>query len=236
VEALGHTVYVGAGVALLGALIALIFLPSRPTETAAEPGLEDVVVGAAQTLSADAADAERGGIGRATLELLADAGMSSLTFNAIATRSGVSTATVRRYWGSRVDAVIDALGSVFADHPIPDTGDARRDLQAYLDDEQRLLGTPRARAVIASLAVAAANDPDLESELDARLVRPLRARFVSRLEAARAAGQIDDTLDLDVAADLLAGPVYYRALITGEALDGSRIGPALDLVLTPEPA
>ena len=41
VDALGHTVYVGAGVALLGALIALIFLPSRPTEAIAEPGLED---------------------------------------------------------------------------------------------------------------------------------------------------------------------------------------------------
>src|SRR4029077_19628330 len=117
--------------------------------------------------------------------------MSSLTFNAIATRSGVSTATVRRYWGSRVDAVIDALGSVFADHPIPDTGAARRDLQAYLDDEQRLLGTPRARAVIASLAVAAANAPDPEAELAARLVRPLRARLVGRLETARAAGQVD---------------------------------------------
>ena len=34
-------------------------------------------------------------------------------------------------------------------------------------------------------------------------------------------------------ADLLAGTVYYRALITGEGLDGSRIGPALDLILTP---
>ena len=85
--------------------------------------------------------------------------------------------------------------------------------------------------MIASLAAAAANDPDLEAELDARLVRPLRARFVARLEAARAAGQVDEALDLDLAADLLAGPVYYRALITGEDLDGSRIGPALDVVL-----
>ncbi len=231
VDALGHTVYVGAGVALLGALVALVFLPSRPIEAIAEPGLEDVVVRAARNLPARAVSSERQGIGRATLELLADAGMSSLNFNAIATRSGVSTATVRRYWGSRVDAVVDSLGDVFAEHPIPDTGDVRADLEGYLVEEQRILGTPRGRAVIASLAAAAANDPELEAELQDRLVRPLRARFVSRLEHARSAGQLATGIDLDLAADLLAGPVYYRALITGEGLDGTRIGPALDVVL-----
>ena len=232
VEALGHTVYVGAGVALLGALIALVFLPSRPVEDLVEPGLGDVVVRAAQNLPSDAVGEERRGIGRATLELLADAGMSSLTFNGIASRSGVSTATVKRYWGSRIDAVVDSLADVFAEHPVPDTGDARRDLEGYLVEEQRILGTPRARAVIASLAAAAANDPELEAELETRLVRPLRARFVTRLEHARAAGQLDDSLDLEVAADLLAGPLYYRALITGDGLDGSRVAPALDLVLS----
>jgi EmrB/QacA subfamily drug resistance transporter len=236
VDALGHTVYVGAAVALLGALVALIFLPARPTEETAEPGLEKVVVGAAQNLSAEAAEEDGQGFGRATLELLADAGMSSLNFNAIATRSGVSTATVKRYWGSRVDAVIGAIGAVFDEHPVPDTGDLRRDLEAYLGHEERMLGNPRARAVLTSLAAAAASDPDLEAELDSRLVRPLRARFLARLEVAQAAGQLDEALDLDVAADLLAGPVYYRALLTGEGLDGSRIGPALDLVLARSPA
>jgi EmrB/QacA subfamily drug resistance transporter len=231
VEALGHTVYVGAGVALLGALVALIFLPSRPIETLAEPGLEDVLVRAAKDVPSDAVGVDRRGLVQATLELLAEAGMSSLTFNGIATRSGVSTQTVKRYWRSRVDAVVDSLGDVFADHPIPDTGDARRDLEIYLTEEQTILATPRGRAVIASLAAAAANDPELEAELDVRLVRPLRARFVTRLEAARAAGQLDEALDLDLAADLLAGPVYYRALVTGDGLDTSRIGPALDLVL-----
>jgi AcrR family transcriptional regulator len=231
VEALGHTVYVGTAVALLGALVALIFLPSRPIEAIAEPGLEDIVVRAAQNLPADAVNDERRGIGQAILELLADGGMSSLTFNGIATRSGVSTATVRRYWGSRVDAVIDSLSDVFAQHPIPATGDAHHDLESYLTDEQRILATPRGRAVIASLAAAAANDPELDAELRDRLVRPLRARFLDRLEHARASGELDGTIDLDLAADLLAGPVYYRALITGEAVDGSRIGPVLDLLL-----
>jgi AcrR family transcriptional regulator len=226
VDALSHTVYVGASVALLGALV---FLPSRPVEAAAEPGLQDVVVGAARGLPNDLV--ERRNIGRATLELLADAGMASLTFNGIATRSGVSTATVHRYWTSRVDAVIDTLTDAFAEFPIPDTGDVRADLETYLTGEQSRLGGARPRAVIANLAAAAANDPNLENELQTRLVQPLRARFISRLRVAQSSGDLDNDIDLDVAADLLAGPVYYRALITGEGLDGARIAPTLDIVL-----
>jgi EmrB/QacA subfamily drug resistance transporter len=229
VDALSHTVYVGAGVALLGVLVALVFLPARPIETAAEPGLEDVVVEAARSLPNELV--ERRNIRRATLELLADAGMSSLTYNGIATRSGVSTATVRRYWTSRVDAVIDTLSDAFAELPIPDTGDVRADLEAYLTEEQRRLGTPRARAVVSHLAAAAANDAHLEDELKTRLVQPLRARFISRLQTAQATGDVAADVDLEVAADLLAGPVYYRALITGEGLDGARVAPTIDIVL-----
>jgi EmrB/QacA subfamily drug resistance transporter len=230
VDALSHTVYVGAGVAILGVVVALVFLPSRPVEAAAEPGLEDLVVEAARGLPNELV--ERRNIGRATLELLADAGMASLTFNGIATRSGVSTVTVRRYWTSRVDAVVDTITDAFAEFPIPDTGDVRADLETYLTEEQRRLGAPRARAVIAYLAAAAANDATLEDELQARLVQPLRARFIARLQAAQACGDLDRDIDIDVTADLLAGPVYYRALITGEGLDGARIAPTLDIVLT----
>jgi AcrR family transcriptional regulator len=157
--------------------------------------------------------------------------MSSLTFNGIASRSGVSTATVRRHWRSRVDAVIDTLADAFAQFPIPDTGDLRADLDGYLTEEQRRLGAPRPRAVIAHLAAAAANDPALQDELIGRLVHPLRARFIARLQVAQSSGELARDLDLDIAADLLSGPVYYRALITGEGLDGTRIAPALDMIL-----
>jgi AcrR family transcriptional regulator len=229
VHALSHTVYVGAAFALLGVLVALVWLPSRPIEAAAEPGLEDIVFETARALPNELV--ERRSIRRATLELLADAGMSSLTFNGIATRSGVSTATVRRYWTSRVDAVIDTLSDAFAQHPIPDTGDLRADLDAYLSDQQRQLGDARPRAVIAYLAAAAANDPALQDELVARLVQPLRERFIDRLRTAQESGELDGDLDLGLVADLLSGPVYYRALITSEDRDGERVAPTLDIVL-----
>ncbi|HEY4332223.1 MAG TPA: MFS transporter, partial [Ilumatobacteraceae bacterium] len=126
VSALGHTVIIAAVVALLGAVVALVYLPSRAAEPVttgvdAFDRVEGLVVGAAQNLPPEVVN--RRSLATATLGLLADAGMSSLTFNGIASKSGISTATMERYWTSRVDAVVDSIRQVFEDHPVPETGD-----------------------------------------------------------------------------------------------------------------
>ncbi len=129
VHALAVSVIVAAVVALAGAVVAAVFLPARP-QIAGGPELTTLIDGAAQRLDTPV----RRNLAAATLGLLADAGMSSITYNGVAARSGVATTTLARYWTSRVDAVTDALSEVFADHPIPDTGDLHSDLRAYLLD------------------------------------------------------------------------------------------------------
>ncbi len=110
--------------------MALIFLPARPL--VAGHGIDDVsdlVVATAQQVPPEP---RRRDVTGAVLELLAEAGFSSLTFSGVATKSGVSTATLERYWGSRVDMVVDALKVMLADYPIPDTG-------SFADDAVQLL-------------------------------------------------------------------------------------------------
>jgi EmrB/QacA subfamily drug resistance transporter len=234
VDALDTTVLVGAGIALLGALVALVFLPSRATrpEPAVE-GFEGFVHGTARSLPGRV-DARRDVRG-ATLELLAEAGMSSLTFNGIAARSGIGTATLARFWTSRLDAVVDAIGEVFAQHPIPNTGDLRADLTAYLCEEGAILSAPRSRAVIGTLIAEAARDPQLAEALRARLVRPLQAELRGRIEAGVADGELDPDLDDTIAADLLDGPLYFRALITGDPANESLVEPLLALLMVGAP-
>jgi AcrR family transcriptional regulator len=234
VDALDKTVLVGAGVAVLGALVALIWLPSRaPSAVAAVGGMDDLVRDTARSLTPPAG--VRRDVRGATLELLADAGMSSLTFNGIAARSGIGTATLERFWTSRVDAVIDAIGFIFAEHPIPDTGDLRADLSAYLNEEGELLGRARSRAVIGTLIAEAARDHELEDTLRARLVRPLQKELRERLEAGKSRGELHESTDCAVVADLLDGPLYFRALITGDPPDASVIDPLLDLLIPSNP-
>ena len=75
IHALDRTVIVGAVVALFGAFIAFRYLPARSADT----DIERLVEGAAQRLPDD--PEQRLGLAHATLGLLADAGMSSLTYN-----------------------------------------------------------------------------------------------------------------------------------------------------------
>jgi DNA-binding transcriptional regulator YbjK len=224
VHAMGRTVIVGAVVALLGALVAFVFLPARARGGADAVG--SLVDGAARRLPDD--PERRLGLARATLGLLADAGMSSLTYNAVAARSGIGTATLEHYWGSRVDAVTDALAEVFRAHPVPDTGDLRRDLCDYVSDVGRMLSEPRARQVIGALIAEASSNAELSDALRQRVGEPRRREIAERLGAD--GSQL--TVPIDVAIDLLVGPVYHRVLVVDEGpVDPALVDAVVDAVL-----
>jgi EmrB/QacA subfamily drug resistance transporter len=217
VDALGHTVIVGAIVALLGAIIAAIFLPSRPIVQQAGLGdIDDLVIASARNLPADARP-ERDVAGT-VLRLLTEAGFSSLTFHGVASRSGVSTQILERHWSSRVDMVADAVKEVLADFPVPDTGSFRDDCETYLGRIAAMLSNPQSLPVIAQLVNEGARDKELAGALRSRLIAPRRHALLAMIERAIADGQLPPHTDRDALADLLVAPLYYRALISGEAV------------------
>lgn len=218
-HALDGTVVVGAAVAFAGVLVALAFLPAR----AAGDELVELIDGAAQRLDPQ----QRRDLAAATLGVLADAGMSSLTYSGISGRSGVATSTLRRYWTSRVDAVVDALAEVFAEHPVPDTGDLLADMRAYLRDLGATIATPRARQVMAALVAEAAADSELAAAFRERVIGPRRAELTRRLTAEPGRLRVPP----DGAADQLVGPLYHRAFFVAEPLDEAFLDSALSGVL-----
>ncbi len=222
INAIDRTVGVGAIVALAGALVALKFLPAHAGPD--EP-VDRLIDGASARLPED--PETRLSLARATLELLADAGMSSLTYNAVAARSGIATATLERYGGTRVDAVADALAEVYATHPVPDTGDLRRDLRTYLDDVGSTLSLPRTREVLGALVAEAATDPALATVLRDRVVTPRRRALATRLDAD--AERL--AVPVDAAVDQLVGPLYFRALLIGEPVDEALVAAIVDRLL-----
>ncbi|HEY1737860.1 MAG TPA: DHA2 family efflux MFS transporter permease subunit [Acidimicrobiia bacterium] len=235
VHALDHTVIVGAIVALLGAAVAAIFLPARPAAAAASPpGMHDLVVATAQRLPSGART-KRDAAG-AVLQLFTEAGFSSLTFHGVASRSGVSTNTIERYWRSRVEMVADAVEIVLSDVPVADTGSFRDDCETYLAGLSAVFANPSAKPVITQLINESARDPDLAVALRSHIVAPRRGALLDLIGRAVTRGQLADTTDRDTLADLLVAPLYYRALVSGEpvttetahrivsaVLDGSRV-------------
>ena len=223
IHALDRTVIVGAIVALFGAFIAFRYLPARAKNT----DIERLIEGAALRLPDD--PEQRLGLAHATLGLFADAGMSSLTYNGIAARSGIGTATLERYWGSRVDAVSGALAEVFAAHPVPDTSDIRLDLRAYMLEIGDLLSEPRSRQVIGALVSEAASDESLAAALRERVSEPRRRELETRLRTNESIANVP----IDTAIDQLIGPIYYRTVIIHSAIDERLVDAILDAVLTP---
>jgi AcrR family transcriptional regulator len=172
---------------------------------------------------------ERTSVAVATLGLLADAGMSSLTYNAVAAQSGVATATLERYWTSRVDAVSAAVRELVESQPIPNTGDLSVDLRLYVDTLGRRLSNEWTRRVLGALIGEASSDPALATALRERVVAPRRAELVARLsqEPDRLAVPIGD------AVDQVVGPLYFRTLIEGSDSDDDFVNSIVTTILRP---
>jgi AcrR family transcriptional regulator len=217
VDAVTQTVLIAAGIALVGAVIALVFLPARPQ--VAGQGIDDIsdiVIATAQHLPSDR---RRRDVTGAVFELLAEAGFSSLTFSGVSTRSGVSTATLERYWGSRLDMVVDAVKRQLLDFPIPDTGSFSDDATAFLFQVADRLNDPEKVRIIGELVAQGARDPALATALRTHLLGPRRAALLAMIDRGVARGELPADTDRPVLADLLVGPLYHRALISGEVVD-----------------
>jgi AcrR family transcriptional regulator len=153
----------------------------------------------------------------ATATLLAEAGYTKLTVEAIAARAGVGKQTIYRWWPDKGAVVLDSyLALVRADQGLtfPDSGDLEADLRLVLGSTVDSFADPAFEGRYRALLTAIQDDPKLAAALLDRLLKPWLDATKERLRAAQRAGQIGGlALDLDVAAELIYGPVYYRWLL-----------------------
>ncbi|EGD43205.1 transcriptional regulator, TetR family protein [Nocardioidaceae bacterium Broad-1] len=158
----------------------------------------------------------------ATGRLFATEGYDHLTIEGIAAEAGVSKQTIYRWWSSKSAVVADALieDKLLPDHPVvPDTGDIRADLIAWMQSLIDLVAQPGNDGLVRSLVAAACENPDIGNRLNDAL--GITATVSTRIEAAVAAGQLP--------ADL---PVmeFVRALVGGFVLHSlERAEPAPDI-------
>jgi AcrR family transcriptional regulator len=150
----------------------------------------------------------------AAAELLLARGLSAVSMDAVAQRAGVSKATIYRWWPTKETLALDALYSEWAAaRPYPrDTGALRGDLLSLLRPWARLAGSRPYGRVIAALITEAQTDPAFAAEYRERFVEPRRdlARAIFRRAIQR--GEIPADTKIEVALDLLYGPLYHRLL------------------------
>lgn len=155
-------------------------------------------------------ESSRQAILAATEKLCREKGYRRLTIEAIAARAGVGKTTIYRWWPSKGAVVLELLDQTakLGAAP-PDTGDLAADLRTLLLEVIDII-TPSETSPGVGLLAESLQDPDLGRDLRERLIEPRIATFKQRLRQAQDAGQLPVDADLDVALDLLYGPIYHR--------------------------
>jgi AcrR family transcriptional regulator len=165
----------------------------------------------------------------ATLSLLVDVGYSGLTVEGVAQRAGVGKATIYRRWPSKLPLVIEAFRQLPGLEEA-DTGDLATDLEQMLKSYLRTYHSTPLGAVVPSLAGELPHNPEL-MELFAPVVRARRQPLLRALERAVARGEIPADLDLDLAADLIFGPITVRTFFTRAKLGPRSVRPIVEMAL-----
>ncbi len=154
-------------------------------------------------------------IRRAVLQELAAVGYGRLSIEAIARRAGVGKSAVYRRWNSKVDLVLEvvaaAVGRRFS---LPDTGGLQGDLEMVFLIMARALGHPLAAQIIPDLLAEAARNEQIAQTLQRALrdnQRDICGQVVGR---ATVRGELPPDLDLDIAVDLIVGPLYWRLAVS----------------------
>ena len=148
-------------------------------------------------------------------------------------RSGVSKATIYRWWPTKETLALDALYTEWATAvPAPrDTGSLRGDLLSLLRPWARLAGSRPSGRVVAALLTEAQTDPVFAAEYRERFVEPRRQQAREIFRRAIERGEIPPDTKVEVALDLLYGPMYHRLLHGHAPLNDRFVREVIDMVL-----
>lgn len=165
----------------------------------------------------------------ATLELLVEVGFSALTVEGVAQRAGVGKATIYRRWPSKLPLVVEAFGQLPGFEDV-DTGNLAEDLKKMLRSYLQVFHSTPLSAVLPSLVGERSHNPELGRLYDP-VSKERRQPLLRAFERAVERGEIPPDTDLDLAADLVVGPIAVTLFFKGGRLHPRMVGPMVDLAL-----
>jgi AcrR family transcriptional regulator len=167
----------------------------------------------------------------AVQELMAERGVSELRMDDVAARAGVGKAAIYRRYGSKDELVAAAVAALVSEIRLPDTGSTRADLLALMRDAVTVYSGPVAARAMPSLVEAMSRNPELAGAVRDGFLAGRRAALRDVLERGIERGDLAVDLDVEFALDVLGGPLFYRLLITGGAIDESLAAGVVELIL-----
>ena len=164
---------------------------------------------------------------RAAIALTREVGYDALAMDAVAARAGVGKATIYRYWSGKETLVAEAVEAIVRSVPAPDTGTTEGDLLVLMRATATMYQDPATPPLLSGLIAAMARSPLIAERIRTGFIGVRRAAMREVLLRGMRRGELSKGTDVELALDLLAGSMLWRALMSGTAIDDNF---ALDVV------
>jgi len=155
---------------------------------------------------------------KATFALLMEHGLSGVSVDEVAKRSGIAKTTIYRHWPSRTELMLDACSKLGAKFDVPDTGSVKGDVMAIAMGISARLRSKNYSSVLPSVIDAAERDGRIAA-LHGKIHSQTLAPLYVVLERARGRGELRENWSTaDIVASVV-GPLFYRRWFSREPLD-----------------
>ena len=165
----------------------------------------------------------------ATQAVVAERGVDGFTVDEVARRSGVAKTTIYRHFASGDELVLTAIDDMIGDVEVPDTGSFRGDLRATVLQFLQLSADPSLRHFFVSLLHRSLADPEFAA-IHRAVVSERHTPMRLALQRAMARGEVDPSIDIQLAIHLVQGPFVVKRLIENEDVTDDEVDLLVDLV------
>jgi AcrR family transcriptional regulator len=168
---------------------------------------------------------------KAAVDELGDVGYGGVTIESIAARAGVGKSTIYRHWPDKLGLIADAF-ETFHEQMVPDLGDlpVRDAVALLLGHVAEVVVESTFSRCIPALIEGAERDERLR-EFHHRYSAERRQAIIDLISRGIRDGDIEKSVDSELATTALLGAIFYRRLMTSQPLNPDDADQLVALVL-----
>lgn len=154
----------------------------------------------------------------ATRRLLTHMPVAKISIEAIAKKAGVGKTTIYRWWPNKQSVVMEAVfNQPGFQNFMPQSNDAWEGIRAQVEKLVRQLNGKNGR-IVAEIIGECQGDVETLKALVANFFQDRYNTLAYYIQKGKAEGTFHTTVDMEVAIDVILGPVIFR-LMSGQPLD-----------------
>lgn len=155
----------------------------------------------------------------ATLDLFVESGINATSMDAIASRSGVSKATIYKHWPNKDALALEALSYLFGFYEKPpkfDSGDLHRDFVDVLTYQPNKANQDLKMKMMPYVMSYAERNRNFGNQWRSRIIKQPQIRLKNLMKRGIAQHQLEKNLNFTAGLALLLGPAFYWYIVVGK--------------------